>query len=192
MEGHPAGVAREIRLGRETDGAELARIYAPVVRESHHSFELDAPDAREMARRVRKTLQHAPWLVWESDGTLLGYAAAQRFRPRAAYAWTAEVSVQVADAARRRGIARALYAELLALLEAQCWRSAVALIAPPNAPSVALHAALGFEPAGVLRDAGHKLGAWRDVQWWQRRLSPGSAPAPPRPVAEAWALRTGS
>jgi phosphinothricin acetyltransferase len=66
---------------------------------------------------------------------------------------------------------QALLDELTALGYAQ----AFAGIALPNAASVALHESLGFEPIGVYRGVGFKLGAWRDVGWWQRPLR-GSAP----------------
>lgn len=40
----------------------------------------------------------------------------------------------------------------------------------PNEASVGLHEAVGFVPLGVYRSVGFKLGAWRDVGWWQRVL----------------------
>ena len=51
----------------------------------------------------------------------------------------------------------------------------------PNANSVGLHEAMGFEPVGTYREVGFKLGAWRDVGWWHCRIASG----PPRdaPIA---------
>ena len=84
--------------------------------------------------------------------------------------------------ARGRGIGKALYTELLRMLEAQGFRSAYAGIALPNDASVRLHESVGFRPIGVYRGVGFKKGAWRDVGWWGVPLgAPESNPAPPRP-----------
>jgi phosphinothricin acetyltransferase len=34
---------------------------------------------------------------------------------------------------------------------------------------------MGFAPVGIYRGVGYKLGAWRDVGWWQLALQPESA-----------------
>lgn len=117
-----------------------------------------------------------PWRVAELDGDVVGYAKAGTWRERAAYRWTAEVGLYVAPDRQRAGIGGALYRELLAELARRGFRSAVAGITLPNAPSVALHERLGFSPVGVFRDAGYKLGAWRDVGWWQLRFATGAEP----------------
>jgi len=57
---------------------------------------------------------------------------------------------------------------------------AFAGIALPNAASISLHEALGFEPLGIYRNVGFKLGAWHDVGWWQKTLrAPNELPQPP-------------
>ena len=73
----------------------VAAIYAPHVLASVASFELEPPDAREMARRMGKTLAWAPWLVAVSDGQVVGYAYAVRHRERAGYRWAVDLSVYV-------------------------------------------------------------------------------------------------
>jgi phosphinothricin acetyltransferase len=89
--------------------------------------------------------------------------------------------VYVDEAYRRRGIARALYASLLALVRLQGFYSAHAGITLPNPASVALHEGFGFAPIGVYRAVGFKQGAWHDVGWWQLALRAAvDAPAEPR------------
>jgi L-amino acid N-acyltransferase YncA len=87
-----------------------------------------------------------------------------------AYGKTVETSAYLDQRFHRRGIGRALYRALLDDLTGKGFHTAVAGIALPNAASVALHRALGFEPVGVYREVGWKSGAWHDVGWWQRRL----------------------
>jgi phosphinothricin acetyltransferase len=118
----------------------------------------------------------------EGGGRIEGYACASPHRTRAAYRWSVDVSVYVARTSHRKGVGRALYEQLLALLRAQGFKSAFAGIALPNAASVGFHESMGFAPIGIYRDVGYKLGAWRDVGWWQLILSPGdAAPAAPSP-----------
>ena len=178
-----------IRLARSEDAAAIGAIYAPFVTDTSTSFELTAPTVGEVASRVESTLSYAPWLVWEEDGDVLGFAYASKHRERAAYRWSVDVSVYVHGKARRRGLGRALYTSLFALLRLQGFYAAHAGITLPNPASVGLHESLGFRPVGVYRKVGFKMGAWHDVGWWQlplrERLDSGPEPAPPRSVAEA-------
>jgi phosphinothricin acetyltransferase len=160
------------------DGAAIAAVYAPHVRDGYATFEVEAPDAAAMAERMAGGL---PWFVAEDGGSVLGYAYAAPFNERAAYRWSVATSVYLADGAGGRGIGGALYARLLGDLAALGYVSAFAGIALPNPASVALHERLGFTPVGVFRSAGFKAGAWHDVGWWQRPLAdPPPEPAPPR------------
>lgn len=181
--------APRIRLATPADGAALAAIYAPAVSDAAISFELDPPDAAEMARRVEKTLARTPWIVFERDGAVRGYAYAARHRDRAAYDWSVEVSAYVHPAAHRSGIGRALYTVLFELLKLQGFRNAYAGVTLPNDASVRLHAALGFTPVGVYRRIGYKFGAWHDVAWFERELGERDAQPGP-PVALPQARRT--
>ncbi|WP_435153487.1 arsinothricin resistance N-acetyltransferase ArsN1 family B [Haladaptatus sp. DFWS20] len=174
-----------IRLAETDDAAQIAAIYAPVVRETIISFETDPPDDAEMTNRIRKTLPTYPWLVCEHDDSILGYAYAGAHRTRDAYQWSVDVSVYVHAEHRRSGIGRGLYESLFALLEKQGYYNAYAGIALPNAASVGLHESLGFEQVGVYEDVGYKNGAWHDVGWWQRQLHPSEdEPNPPSPLTD--------
>jgi L-amino acid N-acyltransferase YncA len=157
------------------DAAACAAIYAPHVDPGPASFEDVAPDAAEIAGRIASA--HV-WLVAERDGEPAGYAYASRHRDRGAYRWAVDVAVYVAPEHTRRGVARALYVQLLPELARRGFRSACAGITLPNPASVALHEAHGFEPVGVYRRIGFKAGAWRDVGWWQLQLRPGDDSPP--------------
>ena len=170
-----------IRLAVPDDGPALADIYRPAVTDSSISFELEPPDGEEMARRVLRLLERTPWLVWESDGKVLGYAYASPHRDRAAYQWSVEVSAYVHAQARRLGVARTLYTSLFAALVVQGFRNAYAGITLPNPGSVGFHTAMGFTPIGIYRGIGYKHGAWHDVGWFERPLAPRGVD-PPLPV----------
>ncbi len=183
-----------IRLATEADAGPIAAIYAPQVRSTTVTFESVAPSPAEMAQRIVDTLPRWPWLVDEQDGAVVGYAYANPFAQRVCYRWSVTTTVYVRDDHWRRGVGRRLVTALLGLLAEQGFRSAYAGITLPNAASVGLHQAMGFEPVGVYRDAGHKLGRWHDVAWYQRALQPGAprveeAPAEPVDVRTALAAR---
>lgn len=168
------------------DAAACAAIYAPSVTDDVASLEELAPDTAEMQRRIVATTATHPWLVAEIGGEIAAYAYAGPHHQRAAYRWTADVTVYTDPDHHRRGIGRGLYEALFGLLAAQGVYEACAGITLPNAASVGLHEALGFVAVGVYRDVAYKLGAWRSVGWWQRSLKPrpqGRAPADPIPPA---------
>jgi phosphinothricin acetyltransferase len=177
-----------IRLATESDAPACRRIYAPNVTHTAISFELEVPSVEEMARRIATKLPRFPWLVC-ADPDVLGYAHAGNYRDRPAYQWSVETSVYVAAEARGRGVGRRLYTALLDLLRRQGFVTAYAGIALPNEASVRLHEFQGFTPIGIYRNAGFKLGQWRDVGWWQLQLQdPPTEPAPPLRTADVAAF----
>jgi phosphinothricin acetyltransferase len=163
-------MSARIRLATASDAEAMAGIYRPFVESTIVSFETVAPDRDEMARRLADTLVSHPWLVCDIGGQIAGYAYATTHRVRAAYQWSVDTSVYVDASWRRAGIGRGLYQSLFAILAAQGFFNAYAGITLPNEASVALHEAVGFAPLGVYRRVGFKLGAWRDVGWWQLAL----------------------
>jgi L-amino acid N-acyltransferase YncA len=166
----------------ERDAAACPEIYAPFVRDTAVSFEETVPTLDEFEGRIRSTTATHPWLVMEVEGRVAGYAYASPHRQRAAYRWAADVTVYVGPLFRRSGVGRRLYAELLDRLRRQGFRAACAGITLPNEGSVGLHTAMGFEPVGVYRRIGWKLGAWRDVVWLELQLRD---PADEEPAVEA-------
>ena len=173
----------DLRLATPDDAAAVRAIYAPVVADTAISFEEEPPSVDELRGRIESTLERLPWLVCELDGAVAGYAAAHPHRERAAYRWSVETSVYVAEADRRRGVARGLYEALFGVLAAQGYVNAYAGTTLPNPASEALHAAVGFEPVGTYAGVGYKDGAWRDVRWWYRELRERpEEPADPAPV----------
>ena len=169
-----------IRLATEDDAEQILAIYAPFCRDTPVSFETQPPTLDEMRQRIARTVKRFPWLVLEEDLPILGYAYASAHRERAAYGWSADVSVYIGEGLRRRGLGRALYTSLFAILKLQGFYNALAGTTLPNPGSIGLHQAMGFQPVGVYRTIGFKCGAWHDVAWWQlvlREPGPETVPA---------------
>jgi phosphinothricin acetyltransferase len=169
------------RVANPSDAEAIAAIYAPIVRDTAISFEIEPPTQEEMARRIIKTLERYPWLVAEREGQVIGYVYGSKHREPGAYRWSVNISAYVAERARRNGVGRALYERLIAILKAQGFHTAYAGIALPNDASVGLHQAVGFKPIGVYKDVGFKHGQWRDTGWWHLQLSRDTG-APPEPI----------
>jgi L-amino acid N-acyltransferase YncA len=174
----------DIRLAGRDDANEIAAIYRPFVESTIISFETVAPEPHEMADRIAATLTRYPWLVCESDGEIAGYAYATKHRERKAYQWSVDTSAYVHPRYWRRGIGGGLYRSLFAVLSAQGFVNAYAGIALPNPASVGLHESAGFQPVGIYRSVGYKLGAWHDVGWWERALQ-NHETAPSEPLSLA-------
>jgi L-amino acid N-acyltransferase YncA len=167
-----------IRPAREADAAAMLAIYRPYVEGSIISFETEVPSLEDFSARLRKYLDGWAGVVAEADdGQLLGYAYGSPHRERAAYRWSVETSVYVAQGVQRGGIGRQLYVDLMPRLAAAGYCNAFAGVALPNAPSVGLHQAVGFRPIGTFPRVGYKFGEWRDVAWFHLPLR--EAPAVP-------------
>ena len=170
-----------IRPVTEADAQAIQAIYAPFVRATAISFELDAPTVDEVRSRIRDVSVNFPWLVCVSEGDVAGYAYASRHRERLAYQWSVDVAIYVKQGAQRRGVGRGLYGSLFALLHLQGYFNAYAGVTLPNDASVRLHLAAGFLPVGVYEKVGFKLGQWHDVAWFALQLQAhAESPASPR------------
>ncbi len=161
---------------------QITRIYGHHVRWGSGSFEIDPPDAAEMSRRWQSVVgQSMPHLVLRQGEQVLGFAYAQPFRPRLAYRHTLEDSIYLHPdvTGQRRGLGRALLAELMRQAERLGARQMVAVIGDSaNHASIGLHLALGFAHVGQLSASGWKQGRWLDTVFMQRALGVGSnAPA---------------
>lgn len=162
----------QIRLAHPTDAAGVRAIYAPYCESTCVSFEVVAPTVDEMQERMRRVTNDYPWLIGEVDGRIAGYVYASRHHERAAYRWSVDVAVYIDAAHHRRGLGRAMYETLFAILKEQGFFKAFAGVSLPNPASVGLHESMGFHPAAVYRGVGYKFGQWLDVGWWQRELQP--------------------
>ncbi len=176
-----------IRLATPKDAAAITAIYTPFVTDTVVTFEKIAPTVAEMAQRIQSTLPQFPYLVWEEQGVVVGYAYAGRAGVRQGFDWSCELSVYLAPAARGKGIGKQLYQALLSLLTAQGYHCAVGRVALPNDSSERLHQALGFAAVGVHEKIGFKRGQWIDLKLYQKQLQPkGALPSTIQPITAVY------
>ena len=174
-----------IRPSRDEDIPAITAIYAHHVLHGTGTFETDPPNEANMtARRADVLSKGLPYLVAEHDGKVAGFAYGNWFKPRPAYRYSLEDSIYLAPDLQRKGLGRALMAELLAQFEAVGIRKVMAIIGDSaNAGSVGIHQAFGFTQVGIVESCGWKLGAWRDIVIMQKTLGVGDTQPPLAPTA---------
>lgn len=165
-----------IRDARPEDAPELLKIYAPYVENTTVTFEFTVPTVEEFAGRIERTLKNYPYLVAEQGGQIIGYAYAGQFRERAAYIWSAEVSVYIRPDQHRRGVGRMLYVRLEEILRRQNVASMDACISYPNRNSIKFHSSLDFERVARFSRCAFKHGKWVDVIYMQKILHDSDTP----------------
>lgn len=173
-------MAFDIRDANAGDVAAITVIYGEAVNHGSASYELEAPDTAEMARRYQAIVDKGyPYIAAVSaDATLLGYAYASAFRTRPAYRWLVEDSIYLAPEARGIGIGKALLNELVLRCTALGFRQMIGVIGGTSPASIAVHSSCGFDHAGRLTGTGFKHGTWLDTVFMQRALGDGNATLP--------------
>jgi phosphinothricin acetyltransferase len=159
-----------IRSFVQADVAPACRLTNHYIQHTAVHFGLRPATDEEFRQLWESARQTHPWLAADLDGRFAGYAKAGPWRSREAYALTAEVGLYVESFAQRRGVGRALYAELLERLRHAGFHTAIGGIALPNEASIRLHEAMGFTHAGTFRGVGRKFDRWHDVGFWQLML----------------------
>jgi L-amino acid N-acyltransferase YncA len=159
-----------VRSATTDDLPRIADIYSHYVVNSVATFELDAPDVDEWARRFAAIVDRdLPFLVTERDDVVAGYAYCAPWKERPAYRSTVEDSVYVAPSAVGTGCGAELLTALLERCRSIGLREVIAVIADSGDPaSVGLHRRLGFREVGRLVRVGYKHGRWIDtvlLQW---------------------------
>jgi len=157
-----------IRKPRTQDVAELCRIYNYYVANTHATFALEETPEHEMATAIAADSEKFPWVVWEDEGRVLGYALASEWKSRCAYRFSVETTIYLDPTVAGRGIGTLLYGDLLQRVAAAGHHSALGGIALPNPASIALHEKLGFTKVGHLKEVGRKFDQWIDVGYWQK------------------------
>ena len=156
-----------IRKATPEDAGQIVKIYNHYVETSLVTFEEQVVSEIDFKKRIEDILTEYPYLVYEINGAILGYAYAGIFRTRVAYRYSSESSVYVHKDHFKKGIASALYEELLKEMKAAGLKSAIGGITLPNEGSVILHEKFGFKKIAHFEKVGYKFDQWLDVGFWQ-------------------------
>lgn len=160
-----------IRMATPADSEDILRIYAPYVTETTVSFETETPTVAEFSRRIESFTEKYPYLVYQIDGEIIGYAYASRHKDRAAYLYDVDVSIYVLPQYHGSGVAYKLYDCLFMILKELGYYNAYAGYTVPNEKSRRFHEKFGFTVIGTHHKTGYKFGKWHDVVWLEKIIT---------------------
>lgn len=162
-----------VRDATAEDLPTIAAIYTHYTLRTTATFNIEVRSPREWRDRFQEHIVKGPYdlLVAEHDAAVVGFVETQRFRPKAAYDRSVEISVYVSPDAHGRGVGTRLFTTLFARLEQDArFHRAFSIIALPNEASIGLHERFGFVHRGTLTEAGFKFGQYLDVAYYERAL----------------------
>ena len=160
-------MTRHVKL---TDAKQICDIYNHYVINTTATFEEEEVTEEEMRIRIKQITRRFPWLVYEAENDLKGYAYATDWKSRTAYRYSAETTVYIKFDSMAKGLGTILYEELIKQMEALSYQTLVGGIALPNNGSIALHEKLNFKKVAHFQKIGYKLNQWVDVGYWQLLL----------------------
>jgi phosphinothricin acetyltransferase len=162
----------QIRDATAADVAAITRIYNDAVVNTAAIWnDRTVDETNRAAWLAQRDSERYPVLVAADDqDEVLGYASFGDWRMWDGYRHTVEHSVYVRDDQRGAGIGRALVLVLIDRAYELGKHVMVAGIEAGNHGSIRLHAKLGFEHAGTLREVGTKFGKWLDLTFMQLTL----------------------
>jgi phosphinothricin acetyltransferase len=160
-----------IRRAEESDLPALLVIYNHYVLTTPITFDLE-PRTLEQRRQwfasFASTGRYQCFVAEEEEGVVTGWASTGRFREKAAYDTSVEMSVYLAPGHAGKGLGRKLYETLFPALKGADIHRCYGGITLPNDASVALHKAFGFELIGIQHEVGRKFGKFWDVALYER------------------------
>jgi len=159
-----------IRNATISDAQQLADLYNYYIRHTLITFEEEELTAQQFSDRILKIQENYPFLVYESEGEILGFAYANKWRERSAYRFALESSVYVKQGFFGKKIGQKLYDVLFEELKQRGFKQVIGVITLPNDVSVQMHEKFGFEKAAHFKKVGLKFGEWCDVGFWQKEL----------------------
>jgi L-amino acid N-acyltransferase YncA len=160
-----------IRKVLPEDAKQICDIYNYHVANTIITFEEEPVTENEMKQRIESITSKFPWLVYEEDQVIAGYAYAAQWRTRSAYRYAAETTVYIHEDFKGKGIGTALYTKLIENMKALSFRSLIGGVSLPNNASIALHEKLHFKKVAHFEQVGFKLNRWIDVGYWELLLN---------------------
>ncbi|MCM1254285.1 MAG: GNAT family N-acetyltransferase [Clostridium sp.] len=164
-----------IRPADIKDAADILKIYEYYVKETAISFEYNVPTLDEMKARITKTLRKYPYFAAVHNNQVIGYAYAGAFIGRAAYDYSAELTIYIDKDSHGCGIGRKLYEALEDALKKMGVTNLYACIGYPDAEdeylnfnSANFHAHMGYTKCGEFYKCGYKFGRWYHMIWMEK------------------------
>lgn len=154
-----------VRKAHINDAVAIAEIYNYYVDNTIITFAETHITTQEIEKQI---LEGFPWIVWEENKQLVGYAHSSKFKSRCAHKTSVETTVYLYPLSTGKGIGSSLYQKLIEELDKAGYHTLIGGISLPNPASVALHEKFGFEKVAHFKEVGKKFGKYIDIGYWQR------------------------
>lgn len=169
-------MAASLRLATENDLVAINDIYNYYVPRSTCTYQLEPETIESRTTWFRDhSPDRYPVIVAEDAGEVIGWGSLSRFRPRAAYAPTAEPSVYIRNDWHRKGLGRMILVDLINRARLAGFHSLIGGTSADQTASLGLQKALGFQKVAHLVEVGYKFGQRLDVVYTQLMLNPGDS-----------------
>lgn len=156
-----------IRKVTKGDAPAIMDLYNYYVNNSIVTFDIHHSSLKKIQTKIETTIKRFPWIVYEENGEILGYAHGSEWKAKDGYKHSTETTVYLKHESIKKGIGSLLYQELIAQLTALNYHALIGCITLPNDASIALHEKLGFEKVGHFKEVGYKFDKWIDVGYWE-------------------------
>lgn len=160
-----------IRTVGKQDASDIASIYNHYINHSIVTFDEYEVSIEKMEKRIETRDQKYPWLVYEVDGKIIGYAYGSEWKKKSAYRSSVETTVYLDHTCIGQGFGYQMYSALIEKLKEMGFRMLIGCISLPNPESIKLHEKLGFKKMGQLNQMGYKMDRWIDVGYWQLQVN---------------------
>ncbi|MBS5927440.1 MAG: N-acetyltransferase [Clostridium sp.] len=158
---------REVKL---SDAKAIVDIYNYYILNTNITFEEKQLTVDDMEERIiEKTAKH-PWIVYERNGQVIGYAYLSGWHSRSAYRYSNEASIYLDRNEKGHGIGKELFSKLLEISKGYGVHTIVSGITIPNKESISLHEKFGFKKIAEFEEIGFKNNKWLNVGYWQKLL----------------------
>ncbi|WP_445733632.1 GNAT family N-acetyltransferase [Mariniflexile sp.] len=156
-----------MRLVTVEDAQQIVDIYNYYVMNSIVTLDLVPFSVKDFEEKIKTISNDFPFIVYEVNNEVWGYAYANTFRTKPAYKNTVELTVYIKHTELGKQIGKKLYSELLLQLKNQNYHVVIGGLTLPNDASVKLHENFGFEKVAHFKEVGYKFDKWHDVGFWQ-------------------------
>lgn len=155
-----------IERARATDTAAVLALWNEVISQTTITF----TSALKTTQQIADLIATQPVFIARDGDDVLGFATYAQFRGGDGYRLTQEHAIYLSEAARGRGLGKALLSAVEDHAREAGNYALIAGISGENAGGLGFHQAMGFQQVGRIPQVGHKFGRFLDLVLMQKLL----------------------
>lgn len=161
----------QIRPATPEDAPAITGLWNHFIRDTLITFTVEEKTVAGIVAMIEEKAEKGEiFLVAEIEGAFAGFGSIGPFRGGPGYRFTFEHSIGLAEAARGRGLGRAMLRQLEEGARRLDGHVMIAGVSGANQAGLAFHAAEGYAPGAVLPEVGWKFERWLDLHLMTKRL----------------------